>query len=381
MLEILYALDSYSLHPSPPLQNKEEWLERVRGRQGIVCQVVFEDEAPVSIVVSTPMTQNMRGKLFAASGVWGVATTPSARHKGYCRKAMQSLLAAEREAGKVFSNLYPFRESFYERLGYVAFPLMKTARFPALALSPLLRLDMNGEIKLQYLGEAYDAYRDYLTEMRKDTHGMAFFDYGDRSIANRNYSWAALAEFDRKTEGLMLYRLLGEEVTKFTFSAFRFYYRSSRARALLLGWIARHIDQAERVELWLSPLEFPETWLADAQVKVESTIRPAMSRILDVEKLAGMEVGEGSFSAQIADPLCPWNEGRWLFEGREGELQVSRTTSAQCELAIQGLAALISGPYDPQDIPMRGWGNPDGQLQSTLRQMFPKKYPYLHENF
>ena len=136
MLEALYALNSYSLHPSPPLQNKEEWMGIVRERKGMTCFAVFEGEAPVSIVVSTPMTQNMRGKLYPASGVWGVSTAPSARRKGFCRQAMVSLLSVDRDSGKAFSNLYPFRESFYERMGYVSFPLTKIARLTTQSLSP-----------------------------------------------------------------------------------------------------------------------------------------------------------------------------------------------------------------------------------------------------
>ncbi|MGE5122912.1 MAG: enhanced intracellular survival protein Eis [Acidobacteriaceae bacterium] len=381
MLESLYALNSYSLHPSPPLQNKEEWLNLVRARQGIVCMAVYEDESPVAIAVSTPMTQNMRGKLFTASGIWGVSTTPGSRRMGYCREAMASLLSAEHEAGKVFSNLYPFRESFYERLGYVAYPLVKIARFPAVSLSPLLKVELGGHIRQQYIGEIYDEYRAYLAEMRKDTHGMVMFDFPDRASATRNLFWAAMAMFDGSVEGLMLYRLLGEEVTKYEFSALRFYYRTSRARYLLLNWIARHIDQAERVELWLPPFEYPETWLSDSQMKIESAIRPAMSRVLDVEKIDGMEVGEGRFSAQVIDPLCPWNEGIWAFEGNDGKLCISKASRADCRMTIQGLTALIAGVHDPQDLPLRGWGDPDENLQSGLRQLFSRMNPFMHELF
>ena len=116
LLEALFSLTAYAFHSSPPQSGKEEWLERVRGRRGMTCFAVFEDEIPVSIAVSTPMTQNLRGKLYPVSGVWGVATAPSARRKGYCKQTMAAVLSAERDSGKVFSNLYPSRESFYERL-------------------------------------------------------------------------------------------------------------------------------------------------------------------------------------------------------------------------------------------------------------------------
>jgi predicted acetyltransferase len=381
LLETLYTLNSYALHPSPPFQNKDDWMAIVRERHGKVCQAAFEDGKPVSISVSTPMTQNMRGKLFPASGVWGVSTDPAARRKGYCRQVMASLLAAERDSGKAFSNLYPFRESFYERMGYVAFPLMKIVRFSNKNLAPLVKTEPGGEIRLQHIGQAYEAYRSFLAEMRLQRHGMAFFDYGDRGRANQNLLWVAQAEFKGKTEGVMLYRTTGEEVSRYKYIAARFYYQTSRARYLLLNWIARHIDQADEVELWLPEDEYPETWLSDLEVRLGSAERPAMCRVLDVQSLDGMDAGEGSFSLRVIDPLCPWNEGSWSFASLDGKLKVTRSRSAECELSIQGLTAMISGTHAPQDFIFRGWGDPAEDLQARLSRMFPPMRPYMHEMF
>jgi predicted acetyltransferase len=381
MLETLYTLNSYSLHSSPPLTDREEWMAIVRPRQGITCQAMFEDERPAAVVVSAPLTQNMRGKLYPSSGIWGVSTFPSARRKGYCRQLMASLLLANREGGKSFSSLYPFRESFYERLGYVAYPLTKIAHFNTQSLTPLLKMDVGGEIRLQYIGEAYDSYREYLEQKRLTRHGMAMFDYPDRAGAGRNLFWTASVVFNEQVEGIMLYRILGEEVTKYKFVANRFYYRTIRGRTLLLNWIAQHIDQAEQVELWLAEDEYPENWLSDLQVTIETAERPAMSRVLDVDGIAGMYVGDGRFSARINAPICPWNEGIWQLEGVDGRLQVSRAKAADCELSIQGLSALINGTHEPQELALRGWGDPSPGVQVAMGDMFPRMRPYMHEMF
>jgi len=381
MLETLYAQNQYSLHPSPPFQNKEEWMAVVRERKGVTCYATFEDDKPVSNAASTAMTQNMRGKLFPTSGIWGVATHPSARRNGYCRQTIKSLLSAERDTGKAFSNLYPFRESFYERLGYVSFPLTKIAKLTPASLAPLLKTETGGEIELRLIGDAFDIYREYLAKMREKQHGMAFFDVGDRMIANRNTMWVAFAKFGNDIEGLMLYRILGEEVAKYNFVAYRFYYQTSRARTLMLNWIARHIDQADRAEIWLQADEYPELWLADIQVKTESAIRPAMSRVLNVERIGGMNIGEGRFTAQVIDPLCPWNEGAWQFESIGEKLEVNKTSKTECQLTVQALTALVNGIHDPQDFMLRDWGNPEPALQAVMRTMFPKANPFMHENF
>lgn len=380
MLDAIHSLEGYGLHPSPPLPDKEEWSAHIRERKNLTCFTAFAEDMPLSVAVCSPMTQNIRGQLYPVSGVWGVSTHPAARRLGVCRATIAALLAAERERGMVFSNLYPFKESFYQRLGYMAFPLTKIARFSPHALAPLLKQDLGGEIEMRLLGPAFEAYRAYVEEMRPRQHGMVLFDYVDPSVFKLETQWAALARVDGRVEGVMLYSMEGE-ATHFNFRATRFYYRSSRARYLLLNWIARHADQAERVEMWLAPYECPETWLADMQVKVETAERPAMCRVLDVSKLSGMQVGEGRFTARIVDPTCPWNEDGWSFESCDGRLVVSPAAKSDFELAIQGLSGLINGTLDPQDLSFRGWGSPDGETQAVLRRMFPPRMPYMHEMF
>ena len=382
MLEVLFPLAGYALHASPPFRDPEAWREVIRGRKGVLYFALFEDGIPVSTVAGTAMTQQVRGKQYNASGIWGVVTDPAARRKGYCRRLMGSLLEAHRQEGRPLSCLYPFRESFYERQGYVTFPLPRTASFEPSALLPLLEADLGGEVERMLIGDGYDTYRDHVRRRQQQTHGMALFVHGQKEQAQKeSRSWLALARVGGELVGLMLYRLQGEEVGKFTLLAHRFYYENSQARYLLLQWIARHVDQASEVELWLPPSEQPETWLADLRVSTGSQQRAPMGRVVDVANLGGMQTGPGRFAARVSDPLCPWNEGLWQFETAKGLLQVSPASEADCDLTIQALAALIYGTHDPGDFAFRGWGQPSTEVQSTLRTMFPPQVPYLHEYF
>jgi hypothetical protein len=219
--------------------------------------------------------------------------------------------------------------------------------------------------------------------LQRHTHGMATFDIPDRVIAGRNRFWMALARVGGEPVGLMRYDLRGEKETEFSLRAFRFYYHTSQGRYLLLQWIARHIDQANRVELWLAPYELPETWLSDMDVKIETAYFAPMVRIVDVAGLGscGIRTKPGSFAAQITDPLCPWNEGTWRFQTADGVLQVSPTESTDCMVSIQALASLVYGTHDPGDFCFRGWGDPSSQVQETMREMFPRLLPHMHEMF
>jgi predicted acetyltransferase len=380
-LDVLFNFQMYAFRASPPFMEKEGWANIVRQRKGVTYHVLFGDENPVAAAANTVMTQNVRGKLFPAGGVWAVVTLPVARRKGYSRQVIGSLLSAVKEAGAVFSNLYPFRESFYERLGYVTHPLPIIAHISTQSLAPLLKMELDGEVVLKLMGEAYETYRSFLADLRPRVHGMTVFDFGEPAIASQNGFWVAMAKVDDEIEGMMLYKLVGEEISRFNFRASRFYYTTSRGKYLLLDWIARHIDQADRAELWLPPYEHPETWLTDMNVRIESQGRAPMSRVLDIARMGGMETGAGSFSAHITDPLIPSNEGNWKFGSVDGCLQVSKTNDVDCELTIQGLTALVFGTHNPLDFSIRGWGNPQPGTQAVMRTMFPPRIPFLHENF
>ncbi|MBN1659266.1 MAG: GNAT family N-acetyltransferase [Anaerolineae bacterium] len=382
MLDVLFPLTQYAFHASPPFRDKEEWKDIVRLREGVTYLALFEDGRGVATVAGTAMTQHVRGAILNASGVWGVVTDPTARRKGYSRRLMGGLLASCHEAGQVFSCLYPFRESFYERLGYVTFPLPRTAKLKPSNLAPLLKQDLGGTVERVLIGEGYDTYRDYLFQIQRRVHGMAVFVHGNRAgVQRQSRSWLALARIEGELSGLLLYEIKGEEVTQLTLRAHRFYYDTSQARYLLLQWIAQHVDQASEAEIWLPPFEQPETWLADMAVRTESQVRAPMGRVVDVAAIGGMRTGPGAFAARVSDPLCPWNEAMWQFETEEGVLRVSHPAKAECDLTVHGLTALVYGTHDPGDFLFRGWGNPSTETQAAMRAIFPPMTPYLHEYF
>ncbi|UCC62347.1 MAG: GNAT family N-acetyltransferase, partial [Anaerolineae bacterium] len=350
MLDIVHWMHGYALRPSPPLIDKAEYQAMVKQRKGVVYFALYEDGEPVACVASTPLVQQVRGGLFGAGGIMEVVTHPAARRKGYSRRLMARLLDAIRQEGRPLSCLYPFRESFYERLGYVTFSQIRKASFAPSTLAPLLKVDLGGEVELALIGERYEVYLDYLRQVQRRVHGMALFEHADHGWAQRNRFWLALARVKEKTVGLMLYALRGERETEYNLRAFRFYYHTSQGKYLLLQWVARHIDQANQAELWLSPLELPETWLADMNVTVETVHFTPMGRVVDLAQMGGVHTGSGRFSARVQDPLCPWNEGVWRFETADGRLQVYPAQEADCALSIQAVSALVYGAHDPADF-------------------------------
>jgi GNAT superfamily N-acetyltransferase len=383
MLDLLFWLDNYAFRPTPPFPDREEWEERIKTHKGTAYYAAFEGDKGVAITACPKFTQNLRGKIFKMGGFAAVSTHPEARRKGYSHKLICHAFETLANEGDILSSLYPFRESFYERLGYVTFPQTRNAIFNPSTMLPLLNKDFEGDVELTLLGDGFDDYHAYTKAMHPEVHGMAMFtDYeGQKEAAQSNRNWLLKAISDDELVGLMVYNLKGDEMMNYDLRAVRFYYRTSLGKYLLLSWLARHVDQAGKVEMWLPSFEQPNTWLSDIRPKLEPVFLAPMGRVLDVAGVGGMRTGTGAFTARISDPMCPWNDGTWKFMGDSGALEVIRAQAADCDLTIQGLSALVYGVNDPADFKVRGWGNPSIEIQEVMREMFPPMLPYLHEYF
>ena len=66
-------------------------------------------------------------------------------------------------------TLYPFKESFYERLGYVSFPQIRTAIISAKSLVPLLNSKLDGTIERMNFEDGFETYKAFLKEIKQES--------------------------------------------------------------------------------------------------------------------------------------------------------------------------------------------------------------------
>lgn len=375
-------LTAYAFHTSPPIREEDKFLDQIRHTEGYTnLLALFEGETPVASAAAGPMTQNIRGNLVDMAGIFMVASHPGHRRKGYSFQLMGKLLEQTKDRGFGFSCLYPFRESFYERLGYANLPGTIKVELNIQALKPLLKNTYQTKLEMVEFVQQPDRYHDFIQHYQKQVHGLAAFKKNIPPDPSRHKAWLLFSELDGKTDGLMVYSIGGEIPTKLKFNASRFYPLSLESRYHFLNWIARHIDQTNEVSIMLPAYEHPQSWLSDLEVKLSSHGFSPMGRVLDIEKMNGLKVGNGTFSVEVIDPTCPWNEGAWRFEGQDGRLAVSRTKPAESQLSIQALSALVYGSISPYNFSYRGWGNPTDTQEKHMLEVFPPNPPYLHEFF
>ena len=81
-LNHIFPLLTYAFWNTPPLPSTEDREQTLSYMESAAASVLFEDGVAVACSVSSPMEQNVRGRLMLSNGVWGVAAHPSARRRG-----------------------------------------------------------------------------------------------------------------------------------------------------------------------------------------------------------------------------------------------------------------------------------------------------------
>jgi len=383
--EMVHAIDLafYAFSPSPGSAEKMKGL--LPYFKDDTAYVLYEDDNPVSALVCKPIPQNVRGIIKPMCGIQNVATHPEARRRGYSRKLMLEAFNHMKKNNQVFSTLYPFKETFYERMGYISFPQIRTAEFTASNLEPILSLDTNGQVERIEIKDAFEIYREFLHQMRENIHGMGVkTDTELVRVKNESPYWLAVAKENEEILGIMTYK-----VTSFwkEIKVRDFYYKNSQGKYLLLKFLAKHADQVKEIHLPIRTGEFPETWINDTfwgetgKIKSRDWVPCPMGRVVIIEQMNGMKVGTGNVSIKIKDNLCEWNNGVFSFESKDGILQLEKTDNYDCELSIQGLSAVVYGCYNLDDFSFKGWGKVNEESKEKITRLFPPDSPHLHADF
>ncbi|MEV0003390.1 GNAT family N-acetyltransferase [Micromonospora sp. NPDC050980] len=384
-----FPLQAYAFEASPMTANRtDEFRAYLPYNAGNTTLVVEEEGVTLAAASAIPMRQNLRGAVLPMAGVAGVATHPLARRRGHVRTLMHQLLDGMRDEGHQLSALHPFRASFYERFGYVGLPRRRTAVFAPADLASLLRAELPDELVWERIGAGYPRWRAYTERCLRERHGFAVFpDFRAVGLRERDDRWLVSVVRGGETVGAVTYRI---DDHAGTLIADDLLFDDPYARASLLQFFARHVDQVARVSVELPPGELPELWLTDLDVRVEARVaRPdptaPMARLLSLEALAEQPVGVGRVLVELVGDR--WLAGRHLLDGTTGKLAVLPADAAAegsvsaARLTAAGLSALAYGVLDPAEVAVRGLGEVPVDAATELRRLFPRELPYLFADF
>jgi predicted acetyltransferase len=376
-------IQTYCFMQSPP---DDEALTRVTADLPYFADhvtLVAEDAGlPVAEASAVPLRQNLRGRVLPMAGIAGVASLPLTRRRGHVRALMIELLGRMREAGHAVSTLYPFRPSFYERLGYAGLPKTKTTRFSPADLRPLLSVDLPGTVAFGPPAAHYAVYRALTERLLRRRHGFAVLpDQRMAYLRDATDQWLVTATVDGEVAAGVPYRLSGHGGDLVAGDLLAV---DPIARAHLLRFFAQHADQVASIEVTVAPDDYPELWTTDLEMTTESrttipTSAPPMARILSLPALTGLPAGPAAATVEIRDD--PFIAGTYHLDGSTGELTVTRASNATATLTAPAVAALVYGSLTPPDLVARGLAAIPPSTARALATLFPPATPYVHARF
>ncbi|MBU8858288.1 MULTISPECIES: GNAT family N-acetyltransferase [unclassified Micromonospora] len=388
-LNTSFPLQAYAFEASPmDASRTDQFRAYLPYNAGNTTLVAEEDGVTAAAASAIPMRQNLRGAVLPMAGVAGVATHPLARRRGHVRTLMQQLLDGMRDEGHQLTALHPFRASFYERFGYIGLPRRRTAILNPVDLAPLLRAGLPDELVWERIGAGYPRWRAYTERCLRERHGFAVFpDFRAVGLRDRDDRWLVSVVRGGKTVGAVTYRIDDHAGTLF---ADDLLVDDPYARASVLQFFARHVDQVARISVQVTPDELPELWLTDLDVQVEARVtRPdptaPMARLLSLDALAEQPVGVGRVLVEVVGDR--WLAGRHLIDGTTGKLAVLPAQTAAegsvpaARLTAAGLSALAYGVLDPAEVVVRGLGEVPVDAAVELRRLFPRELPHLFADF
>lgn len=381
-LTTTFPLQAYAFSPSPmPEEDVERYRKRLPYFATTTCLIAEEAGETLAGAASLPMRQNVRGLVHDMSGISGVAAHPSARRRGLVRELLTRLLRQTRDQGCTVSALYPFRPSFYARFGYVSIPRARKVRFTPESVSELLRRDLPGSVERLTIKDGFPAYGVLQHHLLAERHGFAMFDETRGAEFREDRMWVALARIGDEVIGGIRYRIDDFGGTLLGSNLFS---TSPLGRALLLQFLARHVDQVASIEVFLGADELPDLWGTDMTMTVSATWKgplesAPMVRVLDVPGLAGSHVGSGGLTVEVVDDELIG--GVWQLGADDGRLTVKPGGTPSATLTAAGFSALAYGALDSAEVFTRGLADLDADTMTRLDTLFPRRMPYLFAEF
>ena len=347
-------------------RDPESWTRRYRETAyGDGPEILWVGEEAGRLVATCQLHRIVHwvgGAELPAMGLGTVAIAPTHRQRGLAGRMVASALEAARDRGDILSSLYPFRASFYGRLGYGLCGESHQYLVPPSALpSREERVGveiLEGESDVAEVADFYERWAATQTgQVKRPPKVWSGHAAGsDRVLVGFRGTDGRLSGYALATYPTHLPphdRYLSVEEHAWT---------TGEARRALYGWMASMGDQWRGVAIRALPEHRLEDWLREPRLSGTPLLqwglwfpsavllRGPMFRLLDVASAwrrrtvpsdVAMTVG-----LEIEDPQLPANAGSWRLRLEGGAVAVeegSGPTDLTLRLDVQTLSRLFMG--------------------------------------
>jgi len=303
---------------------------------------------------------------FPSMGLGTVAIAPTYRQRGFGGRMVATALEAASDRGDLLSSLYPFRASFYGRLGYGLcgdthqYHIAPEA-LPSSELRAAVEV-LSGGDDLREIVELYDRWaRTQTGQVKRDARVWAsLLAVEDRLLVayrgtHGQLEGYALASYPTQLPPQERYLSIEEHA-----------WTTPEARRALYGWMASMGDQWRALTLRALPEHRLEDWLREPRLgggpvpqwglwfPSAVLMRGPMFRVLKVDEAWSRRAVDPEASLtlrlDVTDEQLPTNSGSWRLRLEGGTVAVERGTGAAdltLRTGIQALSRIFLGALPP----------------------------------
>lgn len=348
---------------TPTPEDMERWTRTVRVER---MHAAREDGTIVAGAGAFEFELTVPGGTVPAAGVTVVGVLPTHRRRGILRAMMRAQLDDVRERGEPVAYLWASEETIYGRFGYGMASLCGEIDLPKGSSGFAREHTSRGRIRMVGEEEAYLPFSEIYDRVRRVTPGM-FSRTEDwwraRRLADPESQRRGggvlnrvLLTFDGRPEGYATYRM-NQSMEAGVSTGFVSVIEAMGATGDATREIWRFlldIDWCARAKASLLPVDHPLFLLLARPRLMKYRVSDGLwLRLVDVRAaLAARRIASGDpVVLEVADPFCPWNEGRY----RIADGSVDRTShEPDLSLEVGALGSVYLGGFTFTELARAG---------------------------
>jgi len=395
-VETLAELGSRTYRVASVEKRREFYTEHPRFGLRDVRVVELEGQVVASLVLY-PLQAYVRGQRLPIAGVGSVAVSPEHRRRGVGEASMRAALRELRQRGSHLSMLYPFRNSYYRKLGY---GVIEHVHQLAVAAANLPLSDESRRVRRLMLPDrpAVEALYDRVAQAGHFAL-LRSSDWWSRRLWTYPGDWVVYEGRRRgQIEGYLHYEVeTSHGPFRLAITLAEFVAATPEAHRGLVGHLATLRDQVEEIHYaapgdntWITLLRTAQNLRPGAEIGSFSDTggigAGAMLRITDVkgafELFPVSSSAKGEVVLEVQDPVLPQNVRAYLLAAREGRVRVAAEPARRLprlSAPVDVLAQLVAGTLSPTRAAGAGLVSSNGGAAEILDGWFRAGPTFIYQ--
>ena len=350
----------------------------------------FQQDRLCSQMISTPYQMRFAGQWVDMAGIGGVSTFPESRRYGAVRELFAHLFPLMREAGQVFSLLFPFAYGFYRKYAYEALYRFNRYTVPFSLFTPL---PQHPYVRFYEPDDAIAPFSAIYNTFVAERNLAIFRDeasWRKRILSSdpwRERKYAYLIDDDQGVpHGYVIFQP-AESKDGRCMRVLEWVVDDMQYLGSLFGFLKSFASHYQTIEFTAPTDLLPEVLFGEFHQLQCTTHWSGMVKIVDVAaalRLMRWPENAGALVLRVHDDSAAWNDGSYAISYGNGQVVVEASQLPyDLALDVRTLTRLLFGTLSFTDPTLQLCPGLDiaTQERTALTEIFQHRPLYLNDYF